>query len=186
MQLTGNRREMPAEIQEQILKILLPIEDKYNLHILLTKTDLRWLSNHRTTVQLLRTSSTDIKRSDTKRFFEDVLAFEKVVCQCGIQDISNPRTRYLTIRHHRHITFCNIGHLCVGFVYAEKLSTEMVEKVFQCLKTLTDLEVHCADTQLNMVATVATWSSHVPTLDTIRFVSEDGVSTTYDSSCRTC
>lgn len=147
-------------------------EDTNNLHILVTKTDLRWFSSHRTKVKPLSASHNQFPHSRTLQFFRDIITFESIVCRCGQAGIKTEQQEYRPISNGRHISFCNVSYLQLDLQEMQEISSADIHSAFQCLRTLTELQVRCWDEDIQVASVVASWTSIVPSMKTIRFESK--------------
>jgi hypothetical protein len=168
-------------MQECILRDFLAKEETTNHQLLISKTNLRWFSDHRSKIILSSasdvdtveghpnpTSEEDTVESHSNQFFHDILEFERVLCRCGLlgHDMDRP---YSTISYPRHVTFCNTSYLNLTIEDVQENSLPFMQSAFKCLKTLIELQVRCADDNINAPSLVASWTSVVPSLKAIRF-----------------
>jgi hypothetical protein len=168
-------------MQERILRDFLAKEETTNHQLLISKTNLRWFSDHRSKVILSPasdvdtleghpnpTSDTNTAKGHLNQFFHDILEFESILCRCGLlgHDMDRP---YSIISYRRHVTFCNTYYLNFTIEDVQENSLYFMQSAFKCLKTLTELQVSCTDDNINAPSLVASWTSVVPSLKAIRF-----------------
>jgi hypothetical protein len=150
---------------------MLEVEDSVNHRILVTKTDLRWLSSHQSKITLLRTTGDDSTEGSTSRFFYDILEFERVLCRCGMIGGGIEREQWHPISHHRHVSFCNTTYLALSIQEMRRNQLLFLQTAFRCLTTLTELQIVCSDEDIVAPSLVASCTCMVPSLTAIRFAS---------------
>lgn len=162
---------IPLEIQEYILQQWLISEDQTNVQHLISVSDIRWLFRGHNTINLTWCPGPPEEPTRTLPFFRDILEFERIMCRCGKAG-STIREDTFPLRHNRHISFCNISYMKVDFSILMRIHSLKILLAFECLQTLTDLEISCRDTDLHIMHVITTWISQVPSLEVLRFDSQ--------------
>jgi uncharacterized pyridoxamine 5'-phosphate oxidase family protein len=157
--------KVPQEIQEIVIKLWITSEDRKDvIDSVTSKTDLRWLDNIQNTAYATKKNG--------HRLFQTIIEFEKKLCKCGaIQGFK--QQHYYPIRHNKHISFCNIVYMNIDMDTLQNIPPVEVQLAFRLMKKLTDFEVKCMDTDLQVVHAVSGWLSEVQGLSIVRFNSKE-------------
>jgi hypothetical protein len=198
---------LPLEIKEHILRDLFAVQfiglddyskDKHYLHLLIFKTDARWLYQRRSFIRLPTMFDDITEQGRTVKFFNDVLEFERVVCRCGVDDSSTENSKdtdtndpivrgsivttndWRPIRTGRHLNFCNTSCLSLDLKEVDTICFSTIQSAFKCMRALTEFHIVCLDTDMSVASITASWMSVVPTLKVLRFRSVEVMVSNHD------